>query len=106
MHKVIITNLSKYIGQWVVVCNHKVIAHNKDLTKIKQQIDDCKETPTVVKIPEKDILIFYQKLLYNHQVNFSLYFSPILSENIFHIYSNSYFFNPPLSTIGNLFSLI
>jgi len=51
-------DLSRYIGQWVVICNKKVIAHNKDLTKIQKDIDKCKITPTVTKIPKKDTLIF------------------------------------------------
>lgn len=51
-------DLSKYLGQWVVICDNKVIAHNKDLTKIAKDIDRCKKTPTITKIPETDTLIF------------------------------------------------
>ncbi len=49
---------SRYRGQWVVICNNKIIAHNKDLTKISNDIDTCKKTPTIAKIPAKGQLIF------------------------------------------------
>jgi len=49
---------SGYIGQWVVICENKVIAHDKDLTKIKGEIAKCKRAPTIAKIPKKEILIF------------------------------------------------
>ena len=51
-------NLSKYIGEWVVICENKVVAHNKDLTNIKKEITKCKLSPTIAKIPKKEILIF------------------------------------------------
>ena len=40
-------DLSKYVGEWVAVSNHKVIAHNKDLMKIKKDIDAFKTSPTI-----------------------------------------------------------
>ena len=52
------SNLAKYIGEWVIVCNNKIVAHNKDLKKIKKEINKCKTTPTVAKIPKEEILIF------------------------------------------------
>lgn len=52
------TDLSKYVGQWIVVCGNKVVAHDKDLTKLSKEIKDCKTSPTIAKIPKKDILIF------------------------------------------------
>lgn len=51
-------DLSKYLGQWVVVCENKVVAHDEDLTKIKQEIAKCKRAPTIAKIPKKEVLIF------------------------------------------------
>ena len=50
--------LSKYIGEWVAISNNKVIAHNKDLMKIKKDIDNCKTAPTITKIPKKETLLF------------------------------------------------
>jgi len=51
-------DLSKYIGEWVVICENKVVAHDKDLTNIKKDITKCKVSPTIAKIPKKEILIF------------------------------------------------
>ncbi|MBW3004708.1 hypothetical protein KY310_02665 [Candidatus Woesearchaeota archaeon] len=52
------SNLAKYVGEWVIVCNNRIVAHNKDLQKIKKEIKKCKTTPTVAKIPKKETLIF------------------------------------------------
>jgi hypothetical protein len=51
-------DLSNYIGQWVVICEDKVVAHDKDLTKISKEVDKCKGSPTITKIPKKETLIF------------------------------------------------
>lgn len=51
-------DLSPYLGQWIVVCNNKIIAHNKALSRLSKHIESCKQTPTVAKIPEEDTLIF------------------------------------------------
>lgn len=51
-------DVSNFVGEWVIVCDNKVVAHNKDLTKISSDIDSCKTTPTVAKIPKEEILIF------------------------------------------------
>jgi hypothetical protein len=51
-------DLSKYVGQWVVICNNIVIAHDKILNKIEKEINACKTTPIIAKIPKKDTLIF------------------------------------------------
>jgi len=52
------SNLSRYVGEWVIMCKNEVIAHNKDLAKIKNEIKKCKTIPTLAKIPKKEILIF------------------------------------------------
>jgi len=52
------SDLSKYVGKWVVICKNKVIANNKDITKLKKDIENCKTIPTIAKIPKKEILIF------------------------------------------------
>lgn len=51
-------NLSRYVGQWVVVCEDKIVAHNRDLVKLRKDIDNCKRAPTIAKIPKEEILIF------------------------------------------------
>lgn len=52
-------DLSQYKGQWVVLCDGSIIAHDKNITRIEKEIDTCKKTPTIVKIPNEEILIFY-----------------------------------------------
>ena len=51
-------DISQYVGEWVVTCDDKIIAHNKDLTKIKKEIASCKKIPTLIKVPEERIMIF------------------------------------------------
>ncbi len=49
---------SKYLGQWVVISNNKVIAHNKNLRNISGDIKKCRATPIIAKIPKEETLIF------------------------------------------------
>lgn len=51
-------DVSKFRGEWIVICDKKLVAHNKDLTKIKKEIGQCKKMPTVTKIPKEETLIF------------------------------------------------
>jgi len=51
-------DLTKYVGQWIVISGNKVIAHDKDLTKLNEDIQKCKPTPIIAKIPKKEVLIF------------------------------------------------
>jgi hypothetical protein len=51
-------DLSSFKGQWVVICNKKIIAHAKNLNKIKKEIESCPRTPTIAKVPEEGTLIF------------------------------------------------
>lgn len=49
--------MKKYAGQWVVICNDELVAHNKDLTKIQKEISKCKVAPTIAKIPKNKVVI-------------------------------------------------
>ena len=51
-------DLTQFLGQWIIICEDKVIAHNKDLTKLTKDIKNCKRAPTITKIPKEDTLIF------------------------------------------------
>ncbi len=51
-------DFTKYLGQWVVICEEKVVAHDKDLRKVTNEIKACKRVPVVAKIPKKQTLIF------------------------------------------------
>ncbi len=50
--------LKKHIGEWVIICDDKVIAHDKDLCRLKQDITNCKRTPLITKVPKENTLIF------------------------------------------------
>ncbi|MBI4150637.1 hypothetical protein HY492_00775 [Candidatus Woesearchaeota archaeon] len=58
MKNVLAQGLEKYVGEWVVICKDHVIAHNRDLRKIKKDIDECKSRPLITKIPKSETLIF------------------------------------------------
>jgi len=47
---------SIYAGQWVAICENKVVSSNKDLKKLlKDSNKKCKDhPPTFTKIPDKD----------------------------------------------------
>ena len=51
-------DLSRYVGQWVVICKDKVVAHHKSLTHLEKEIKGCGLAPTIAKIPKKDTLLF------------------------------------------------
>ena len=50
-------DLSQYAGQWVIICENKVVAHDKNLLKIKEEMENCSQ-PILAKIPKKEILLF------------------------------------------------
>mgnify|MGYP001567804114 CR=1 FL=1 len=47
-----------YPGQWVVMCGAEIIAHDKDLARLRDVIKNCKKTPTIMKVPTDEIHIF------------------------------------------------
>jgi len=51
-------DFSKYVGQWVVICENKIVAHDKNLNNVEKEIKKCKKVPVVAKIPKKETLIF------------------------------------------------
>jgi len=51
-------DFGKYRGEWVISCDNHVIAHHKDLTKIRDHLAKCATTPTITKVPKEEILIF------------------------------------------------
>jgi len=54
------TELSKFIGEWVAICNQEIVAHGKVLKDVlreaKQRYPRVK--PLIVKVPEKETMIF------------------------------------------------
>jgi len=47
-------DLSPYEGEWVVICDKEIIAHNKNPLKLEKTINNCKTIPTLFLVPEKN----------------------------------------------------
>lgn len=50
---------AKYSGEWIIVSEGKLLAHNQDLKKLKKKLSSlAKETKAVIfRIPEKDAIM-------------------------------------------------
>ena len=48
----------KYVGEWVVVCDSKIVAHSKNLKAIEKDILNCKSTPLIMKVPKQQVLLY------------------------------------------------
>ena len=54
------TNVNQYIGQWVAICNQKIVSHGKDVKEVlKEAKQKCpKERPLLTRVPDKESMIF------------------------------------------------
>jgi hypothetical protein len=54
------TDVSSYIGQWVAICNQKIVAHGTDVKRVfKEAKEKCpREKPLLTRIPDKETMIF------------------------------------------------
>lgn len=54
------SNVDHYAGQWIAICDQKIVAHGKDVkTVFKQAKEKCpKERPLLTRIPDKETMIF------------------------------------------------
>ena len=54
------TNVDKYIGEWVAICNQKIISHGKDVKKVFEEAKEkCpKDKPLLTRVPDKESMIF------------------------------------------------
>ena len=52
-------NVEEYIGEWIVICNQRIVSHGKDVKKVfeKAKLLCPKERPFLARIPEKDTMI-------------------------------------------------
>ena len=52
--------MENYIGEWVAICNRKIISHGHDVKKVfKEAKDKCpKSRPLITRIPNKETMIF------------------------------------------------
>ena len=53
-------DLDKYTGEWVAICDNKIVAHGKDIKKVfKESQEKCKgKKPLLSKVPSKATMIF------------------------------------------------
>ncbi|HLC75005.1 MAG TPA: DUF5678 domain-containing protein [Candidatus Nanoarchaeia archaeon] len=58
MPELIQMDTKKYRGEWIVIIDDVVIAHNKDIRLLKDVIDHCKKKPLIMKVPDADILLY------------------------------------------------
>lgn len=54
------TNVDQYIGEWIAVCNQKIVAHGREIKKVFSEAKEkCpKERPFLTKVPDKETMIF------------------------------------------------
>ena len=53
-------NLSGYRGEWVAICDQKIISHGKNVKKVFREVKKkCpKKKPLITKVPETQTMIF------------------------------------------------
>jgi hypothetical protein len=53
-------NLEGYLGEWVAICDNKIVSHGKNVKKVfeeaKKKFPD--KEPLLTKVPSKETLIF------------------------------------------------
>ncbi len=54
------TNLDKYKGQWVTICDNKIINHGEELKKVIEKTKkECKNKKFLtVRVPSNETMIF------------------------------------------------
>ena len=54
------TDISRYIGEWVAICNQEIVSHGKDVKKVFNEAKDKypHEKLLLVRVPEKETMIF------------------------------------------------
>ncbi len=54
------TNVDQYIGQWLAICDAKLISHGSDVKKVfKEAKEKCpNKRPFLTRVPDKETMIF------------------------------------------------
>ena len=54
------TNVEKYIGEWIAICNQTIVSHGKDVKKVFREAKEKypKEKPLLTRVPDKETMIF------------------------------------------------
>lgn len=45
-------DLSRYKGEWVVICENKVVAHSNDVNILRKAAEKCKTIPELRFVPK------------------------------------------------------
>ena len=53
-------NVDKFIGQWIAICDQKIVSHGKSLKKVFEEAKlKCPtRRPLLTKVPDKEAMIF------------------------------------------------
>lgn len=53
-------DLSGYIGEWIAICNEKIVSHGKDVKKVYREAREKHPTERslLTRVPEKQTTIF------------------------------------------------
>lgn len=53
-------NVNHYIGEWVAICNQKIVAHGKEIKAVFNEAKQkCpKERSLITRVPDKETMIF------------------------------------------------
>lgn len=54
------SNVDDYIGEWIAVCQEKIVSHGKDAKKVFEEAKKLfpKERPLLTRVPDKETMIF------------------------------------------------
>jgi len=54
------SNLDEYVGQWVAVCNKRIVSHGKNVKEVfKEAKLACPGAkPLLTRVPDKETMIF------------------------------------------------
>ncbi|MEK6859727.1 MAG: DUF5678 domain-containing protein [Nanoarchaeota archaeon] len=57
------TDVSEYIGEWIAICDGKIISHGKKVKEVLAEANNkCPgKKPLIARIPEKETMIFFIK---------------------------------------------
>lgn len=55
------TDVSKYIGEWIAICDGKLVSHGKKVKEILKQANSLfpGKKVLIARVPEKETMIFY-----------------------------------------------
>jgi hypothetical protein len=53
-------NLDRYVGQWIAICNQKIVSHGSNPKIVFQEAKKkCpEERPLLTRVPDKEAMIF------------------------------------------------